>query len=88
MDNTFDFFMDDGHGWVKVKKELLKLLEIDDKISSYSYMKGDIAYLEEDSDASIFHKAFGKQFMLDPQYINHTIDGRSPIRNYESYKAG
>ena len=86
MDKLFHFYMDDGHGWVAVKKELLKELKLENSISAYSYMKGDTAYLEEDSDASKFHRAFGKKFMVDPQYLNHTIDGRSPIRNYASYK--
>jgi hypothetical protein len=88
MDKLFHFFMDDGHGWVKVEKQLLKTLGIEKNISSYSYMKGDVAYLEEDSDASKFHRAFGKMFMADPQYINHTVEGRSSIRQYENYKVG
>lgn len=33
----FQFYADPGHGWVEVKRELLKELGIEDKISSYSY---------------------------------------------------
>jgi len=50
---TFDYISDPGHGWIKCNKSLLEELGIAGRISSYSYMLGDYAYLEEDCDASI-----------------------------------
>ena len=53
----FDVLTDPGHGWIKVPKKLLAELGIANKITPYSYMRGDFAYLEEDADASTFFEA-------------------------------
>jgi hypothetical protein len=37
----FDYIMDPGHGWLKVPKALLAQLGIADKISPYSYQRGE-----------------------------------------------
>lgn len=79
----YDFYSDAGHGWLKVPKSKLKQLNIADKISTYSYMRGEFAYLEEDCDFNIFHEAMmhnGEDF----SYKNHNCD-HSPIRNYNRY---
>ncbi len=49
-----DYIQDGGHGWFKVSIKQLIKLGIADRISSYSYWKGDYAYLEEDCDASTY----------------------------------
>jgi len=83
------FYEDPGHGWLKVSKALLRVLDIEDQISWYSYQRGDFAYLEEDCDYSLFQAAMnktGREFDL----INHISRERSSkIRSYEhySYKA-
>ena len=80
----FKFYQDPGHGWVKVPKALLKDIEIDDKISSFSYMRTDWAYLEEDRDLAIFlsaMKTYGKHVYLDESHTNRS----SKIRTYDSY---
>ena len=46
----FDFYSDSSHGWAKVPKSLLKELGIEKSVSSYSYMRDDYAYLEEDCE--------------------------------------
>lgn len=80
------FHSDAGHGWLAVKRELLNLLGIADKVTSYSYQRGQSVYLEEDCDASLLIKA------LDARCVAHTIvnikpKNRSPIRSYASYKS-
>jgi hypothetical protein len=51
------FFTDGGHGWLKVPKKDLEKLGIADKITRYSYMNGDYAYLEEDCDLALYLRA-------------------------------
>lgn len=80
----FDFYSDPGHGWVKVKKSLLKTLGIAEGISFYSYMRGDYAYLEEDCDFAKFVEAMsfrGKDVVLK----HHNSNKNSKIRSYEWY---
>ena len=57
---NFTFYEDASHGWLEVPKSLLKELGIADQISSYSYQSGDMVYLEEDADLSLFINKYGK----------------------------
>jgi hypothetical protein len=82
---THDFYTDSGHGWLKVPKTELKQLGIADKISPYSYMRGEFAYLEEDCDFGLFHEAM-QAHNKDYSYKTHYTD-ESPIRNYQSYRS-
>ena len=50
----YTYYTDPGHGWLAVGIDELLLLGIADKISSYSYMNGGKAYLEEDCDMGLF----------------------------------
>jgi hypothetical protein len=82
---TFTFFSDPGHGWLEVPISLLCKLGIADKITPYSYMRGDKAYLEEDCDFGAFlraAKAAGWKVEIREQVQRY---GDSPIRNYLSY---
>ena len=79
------FYADPGHGWAKVKRSLLKELGIEDKISSYSYQKGEFVYLEEDCDQYLFWKTMKDQGR-EVEYIQHHCNGSSSIRNYESFQ--
>ena len=81
---TYSFHSDAGHGWLKVSIDELKRLKLMDKISPYSYRKGNYAYLEEDSDASQFinlKKALKEKF----KYNEVDDGGSSPIRNYPAF---
>jgi hypothetical protein len=86
---VYDFFEDAGHGWMKVKKSELEELGIADKISSYSYEKGDYAYLEEDDDANKFIKALeaktGEKADDILEFKEHVSD-TSAIRGYGNYQ--
>ena len=80
----FKFYQDPGHGWVKVPKALLKELGIDEKISSYSYMRGDFVYLEEDMDLGTFMdamKAADRSVSFDEFHTNR----ESKLRGYDAY---
>jgi len=80
---TYIFYSDPGHSWLRVKKEEIK--SIKDEISSYSYMNGKYVYLEEDCDAAIFliHK-FGSfenaKGHTKDKYAENTI-----IKSYRHY---
>lgn len=83
MKKVFKFYSDPGHGWLAVEKNLLVKMGIADKISEYSYMKGETAYLEEDCDAAIFikeYKRLGNEFRHISVYHEKT-----PIRSYPRY---
>ncbi len=43
----FHYYSDPGHCWLKVRISLLEELGIADQISSYSYVMGEWAYLED-----------------------------------------
>lgn len=83
----FDAIVDPGHGWLKVPKKLLVELGIADKITPYSYMRGDYAYLEEDGDLSTFMDAMKAQrpTVKVEQRVRHA-DNQSRVRNYDSYR--
>ncbi len=53
---TIPFYADPGHGWGKVKVNVLRELEIEDKISGCSFLRGPWAYLEEDCDLSLLEQ--------------------------------
>jgi hypothetical protein len=79
-------FCDPGHGWAKVKKKELTKLGIENKISGFSYQKGDYVFLEEDCDLAIYAEAL-KASGVEPKFnVNHS-DRQSRIRNYQSYIA-
>jgi len=84
---TFDFISDPGHGWIKCHKGLLDQIGIAEKISTYSYMLGDYAYLEEDCDAGMLCNALkdrGIGFKLRDRICEKRY---SKVRNYQTYRA-
>ena len=85
MTKKYQYFVDAGHGWLRVKREELKRLEIADKVSPYSYQMGEWVYLEEDRDAMLFYgakKARGESYEAVQKYSE-----RSCVRDKETYKA-
>jgi len=85
MQKKFNFYEDPGHGWMACKKILLHELGIATKISSYSYQRGDMAYLEEDYDLGLFINAFQVKVGARLTFTRHATDRRSNIRGYEGY---
>jgi hypothetical protein len=84
MKTVFDFVSDPGHGWLKVPVAELERLGIVDQISTYSYLRGDMAYLEEDCDLSVFLAA--RKARNEPvTFREHSRNKRSQIRNYATF---
>jgi len=82
----YDVYVDPGHAWVKVKRTELVKLGIADKISSYSYQRGDHVYLEEDCDLSRFMVAMEANG-VKVTFREYVDNKSSCIRNYENYEA-
>lgn len=80
------FFADPAHGWGEVPISLIKELCIEDQISQYSYMKGDMAYLEEDCDLSVFLRALESKGIGYPNFVEVHTNNDSPVRGYQSFK--
>mgnify|MGYP001033138093 CR=1 FL=1 len=78
-------YTDPGHGWAKVPKSLLSELGVAEKITPFSYMRGDYAYLEEDLDVTTLEKAL-KEAGIKYEFKVYTAKYRaSRIRNYACY---
>lgn len=82
----FDFYSDPGHGWVAVELELLDHLGLLESITSYSYIRGPRAYLEEDLDAGVLVQAL-KARGVDVAFRERLARGYSRIRNYDPFSA-
>jgi hypothetical protein len=81
---TIIFYTDPGHGWAAVPVAELVSLGIDNKISGYSYRKGETAFLEEDCDFSVYMEAIkGQPYEIKEHHTNND----SPIRSYKRYEA-
>lgn len=80
------FYSDPGHGWAAVKRDLINSLGIADKITHYSYQKGNTVYLEEDCDLSTLITAL-KDKGVSITFDERNTNNRSPIRSYEHFKA-
>jgi len=80
---------DPGHGWAKVKRRELAKLGILDKITSFSYQKGDYVYLEEDMDLSTYLIALKAQHgeNLRFVFVSTHSNKQSRIRNYTPFAA-
>lgn len=81
----YNFYSDPGHGWLAVNLDELIQLGIQDKISSYSYMRGNTVYLEEDCDMAEFMNAMeAKGVQIKLNHINEPRND-SVIRSYGRY---
>jgi hypothetical protein len=78
-------FSDPGHAWARFPKAKLVSLGIADKITSFSYEKGENAFLEQDCDLSTLVdtlRSRGYEIKFNESYTNR----QSKIRNYFYYK--
>lgn len=82
---VFNFHSDAGHGWLAVKKDLVRELGLIPQISQYSYMQGQTAYLEEDGDVFKFLQAFRARFGCEPQIKDLEPRDNSPIRSMKRF---
>ena len=80
---SYRFIEDPGHGWLEVPITELHRLGIAGQVSSYSYRKGDMAYLEEDCDAGLFLDA--KRALGEPLRVTEVYQDPTPVRNYARF---
>ena len=83
VNRVYVFHCDAGHGWLAVKRSELVSLGILDKVTPYSYQKGNTVYLEEDCDAGLFFNAKNIGCRELPQ--KESYHNYSPIRSYERF---
>ena len=82
------FHQDPGHGWLCIKIAELEALGIADKITSFSYMRKQSAYLEEDQDMTTYQNAL-KERGIELETVNGKMFNKDhPIRRFESYQYG
>ena len=75
---------DPGHAWLAVKLSEIEMLGIQTEISTYSYVKGKTAYLEEDCDAPKFIQAMRAKG-IEVEVKDGACRPRSPIRYFKMY---
>lgn len=75
---------DPGHAWLEVSRAHIAALGLTDRITRYSYVQGDTAYLEEDCDALLFLDA-AEVAGWDVEVDEHLCPGWSPIRCLQHY---
>ena len=68
------FFSDPGHGWLGVPFEFLRYLDLDEKISKFSYIDSNTGfwYLEEDCDAGLFIEEIKRRGI--PFNVSETVE--------------
>jgi hypothetical protein len=83
-----DVISDPGHAWAKVSIRLLDRLNLLDVITSYSYIRGEFAYLEEDLDLGELMRA--AQAAGIPLTFRERVarERRSRVREYDQYTPG
>lgn len=85
------YFTDPGHGWLQVERAELVRLGIADKITPYSYQKGEFVYLEEDCDMATYCAAVGvtnaEQWQeWSAANVSRVHQEHTPIRNYQAFR--
>ncbi len=78
------FHSDPGHGWLAVKLSELERLELMDKITSYSYQSGEMAYLEEDCDMSTYFQKLEENGVTEYKFFE-IYQEETPIRNFQCF---
>ena len=77
-------YSDPAHGWLKVPKTLIEKYGISGEITTWSYIRKDFVYLEEDCDARLFlsaAKRSGDTYVIVERHTNRS----SKIRSYQQY---
>ena len=83
---TLNYYQDAGHGWAKVKLSTLQKLGIADQISTYSYMRKDNVYLEEDCDLGRLYNALDNAGITLKLKSFVAREKRSKIRSYDYFR--
>lgn len=83
--NTFDLVLDSSHGWLKVPVSELERLNIVEDITTFSYVRNDMAYLEQDADMATFLTAREAEGKPVTKIKEHSRNGQSRIRKYAMF---
>ena len=86
-DRIFVLHSDPRHSWLAVPMSYLRELGIVHEISSFSYMKGRTAYLEEDCDAADFWEAWKAYHDMVPRIRESYTPRPSKVRRMVPYDA-
>lgn len=81
---TVIIYSDPGHAWAKVKRSVLNNLGIANKVSPYSYQRGEYVYLEEDCDYPLLVDALHWR-NTRIKCVERSSNKDSRIRGYERY---
>lgn len=83
---TLKIYSDAGHGWLAVPRKELIELGIESKISNCSFQRGDMVYLEEDCDMTVYMNSHPEWNKSNVKFKESHTDKRSKIRNYEHFQ--
>tara|TARA_R100000329_G_scaffold8718_1_gene9967 strand:- start:544 stop:903 length:360 start_codon:yes stop_codon:yes gene_type:complete len=87
LDKVFTKHDDAAHGWLEVSIEDLIDLNIQDKISDFSYIDSieKLIYLEEDVDMTLFMKSYKDKYNKELMFVIENNFEIHPIRNLPCY---
>lgn len=75
LNTHLSFISDPGHGWLRVPLIDIAALGVETKISSYSFIDGHYAYLEEDLDCPLYLEALQEhlqtEITLEEEHRDH-----------------
>lgn len=74
------------HGWLACKRSLLVELGLLDKVTPFSYQKGNTVYLEEDCDAGLLINKLNELNRSYKIVRGAWYNSSHRIRNYEGFK--
>lgn len=80
-------YHDPGHSWAKVPRKALYDLGIAQRITPFSYQRGEHVYLEEDCDLATFLSAWREQVGTFPDFVEKYTNRSSKIRSYHPYRS-
>lgn len=80
------YHQDPSHGWLEVPRSELVAAGIANKVSRYSYQRGNTVYLEEDCDAPLFVQACQRRG-IDVLPIAVFTEAESFIRRLDPFSA-
>ena len=86
-DKVFTKHDDAAHGWLEVSFDDLIDLNIQNKISNFSYIDSNknLIYLEEDVDMVLFLKSYKEKYNKGLAYVVENNYEIHPIRELASY---
>ena len=87
LDKVFTKHDDAAHGWLEVTYDDLIDLNIQSKISNFSYIDSNkkLIYLDEDVDMTLFMKSYKEKYKKGITYVIDNNFDIHPIRDLPGY---